>query len=412
VRTNTLLLALLGLKHSRINSFELTQTELVVDVAPRTRRAFCSGCGRRCRHGYDARERRWRHLEIIGLRVQLRYRLRRVECRRCGVRSELVPWAEPDSGFTRAFEQQVAYLAQRTDKTTVCSVMDIAWETVGRIVQRVVARLGPTDRLAGLRRIAIDELSYRRHHEYVTIVTDHDTGRIVWAAKGKSADTLRAFFDALGSERSALLELVTIDMSQAYIEVVRERAPKATLVFDRFHVQRLVQNALDEVRRAQVREVAGTPAAKAIKKTRYALQKNPWNLTQPEKERLAQVQRRNRPLFRGYLLKETFASILDGAQVNVARDKLTDWVGWASRSKLPPFKKVAATVTKYSEGILGYVATGMSNGRAEGMNGKVRTITRRAYGFHSASALISLLFLCCSGLVLEPLRRLPGDFIT
>lgn len=317
----------------------------------------------------------------------------------------MVPWAERGSRYTRAFEELVAYLAQRTDKTTIASMLSIGWQTVGHIITRVVARLGPVDRLADLTQIGIDELSYRRHHEYITIVTDHGTSRVVWAAPGKNADTARKFFDELGLERAAKLEVVTLDMSQAYIEAVREKAPQARLVFDRFHVQRLAHDALDKVRREQVRELAGTPEAKAVKKTRYALHKRPWNVTQPELERLAVVQHRNRPLYRAYLLKETLAATLDGRQVNVARTKLLGWIGWAQRSRLEPFKKVAKTLAKYIDGILAYVATGLSNGPAEGMNGKVRTITRRAYGFHSATSLISLLFLCCSGLVLLPLRR-------
>jgi transposase len=291
------------------------------------------------------------------------------------------------------------------DKTAVTHMTGVSWVTVGNIVERVVARVGAKDVLNGLTHIGIDELSYRRHHEYITIITDHINGRIVWAAPGKSADTVKKFFAALGAERSKQLELVTLDMSKAYIEAVRECAPQARLVFDRFHVQRLAHDALDTVRREQVRELHGVPQAQVLKKTRWALQKNPWNLTHIEEEKLVAVQVRNRPLYRAYLLKETLASILDRRQVNVARDKLQEWIGWAARSQLEPFKKVARTIKAHIDGILGYVATGLSNGFAEGMNGKIRTITRRSYGFHRASSLIALLFLCCSGITLLSLRE-------
>lgn len=407
MRATSLLRALLGLKHTIISSFEFTASGLLVRVRPPARKPHCSGCGRSCGRIYDGRERYWRHLDIIGLRVDLQYRLRRVDCPRCGVTTEMVPWADYGSVFTRPFEDAVAYLAQRADKTTVSEMMGIAWRTVGNIVERVVARLGPKDLLDGLTCIGVDELSYRRHHKYITIVTDHVRGRIVWAAEGKSAATLRAFFEELGAERSARLEAVTIDMSQAYIDAVKEMAPQAKLIFDRFHVQRLAHDALDEVRRAQVRELGRSPEARTLKKTRFALQKNPWNLTQPESEKLVEVQRRNRPLYRAYLLKETLAATLDRRQVNVARDRLAEWVRWATRSHLEPFKKAARTIKKHFEGIVAYVGTGLSNGPAEGMNGKARTITRRSYGFHRASSLIALLFLCCSGLVLSPLRRWP-----
>jgi transposase len=407
MRGTSVIRALLGLQHTIVSGFEFTAQELRVDVRPATCSPCCSGCGRRCKRVYDSRERFWRHLDVVGLRVVLRYRLRRVDCPCCGVTSELVPWAEHGASFTRSFEEVVAYLAQRTDKTTISEMMEIAWRTVGNIIERVVARLGPRDLLDELTLIGIDEISYRRHHKYITIVTDHVRGRVVWAAEGKSAETLREFFRVLGPERAAKLEAVTIDMSKAYIQAVTEMAPQAQVVFDRFHVQRLAHDALDEVRREQVRELAGTPEAKALKKTRVALQKNPWNLTQPQSEKLTEVQRRNRPLYRAYLLKETLAAILDGRQVNVARARLAEWIGWAARSKLEPFKKVSRTIKAHFEGIIAYVATGLSNGASEGMNGKVRTITRRSYGLHRASSLIALLFLCCSGLVLTPLRRWP-----
>jgi transposase len=135
------------------------------------------------------------------------------------------------------------------------------------------------------------------------------------------------------------------------------------------------------------------------------LQKNPWNLTDVEQGKLTDVQRTNRPLYRAYLLKETLARILDGAQVNVARDKLLDWIAWATRSRLPPFRRVARTIKQYIEGIVAYVATGLNSGRSEGLNGKIRTITRRSFGFHSATSLLALITLCCGGITLTPAHR-------
>jgi transposase len=231
---------------------------------------------------------------------------------------------------------------------------------------------------------------------------------VVWAHPGKNAETVARFFAELGPERAAKIEAVTIDMSGAYIQAVEDGAPNAQPIFDRFHVQRLAHDALDEVRREQVRELRGTDEGTALKKTRFALQKNPWNLTQPESERVALVQRRNRRLYRAYLLKETLADILSRRQPGVARQKLLDWIGWALHSRLEPFRKVARTIRKHIDGVIAYVATGLSNGPTEGLNGKVRTITRRAYGFHSARSLIGLIFLCCSGITLSPVRTVPS----
>lgn len=409
MRITTVLRRLLGLKQTCVTDFRFTETELVIGAKPAKRSSFCSGCGKRGPR-YDRRKRRWRHLDLCGLAVELEYSIWRVNCPSCGVTIEWVPWAAAGSGFTEVFEDAVAFLAQSTDKTTVTRLMRVSWATVGRIVERVVARRGPTNWLDGLKTIGIDELSYRRHHEYLTLVTDHDTGRIVWASPGKDKETVARFFAELGPERTAALETITMDMSGAYKTAVAEAAPHARIVFDRFHVQRLAHDALDTVRRQQWR-AADADDKEAIKGTRFALQKNPWNLTQPEHEKLAEVQRSNKRLYRAYLLKETLADILDRRQVHVARAKLDEWLAWATRSKLAPFRKLARTIKSHAEGILAYVATGLSNGRAEGLNGKVRTITRRAYGFHGPWSLIALIFLCCSGIIVTLPHRVPEQSV-
>ncbi len=408
MRATTLLRKLLALKQTRVTGFEFTDFGIEVDIAPTTRVPYCSACSLRARHVYDHRPRTWRHLDCAGMEVTLRYRQRRVDCRHClEVHAELVPWAESTSRFTRDFEDQAAYFAQVMDRTTVSKTLRVAWRTIGRIVERVVARLGPADRLNGLEHIGIDELSYRRHHEYITTVVDHVGSRVVWAGAGKSAATVDGFFKELGPKRAENLKTVTIDMSGAFIDAVERGAPQAQIVFDRFHVQRMAQDAVDKVRREQVQLLAGSDDAKALKKTRWALLKNPWNLTDVEGDKLAEVQRTNRPLYRAYLLKETLAEIFNRRQVNVAREKFIEWCGWAARSRLAPFKKLARTIRRHLEGILAFIATGLSNGKIEGLNGKIRTITRRAYGFHSARSLISFIFLCCTGLVLHPVFKTP-----
>jgi len=411
VRIQKLLRTLLGLEGTRVLdvNFDGTGLGLVVDVAPTWRQGRCSECETPS-PGYDRdRGRRWRHLDLAGMTLHLRYDIRRVSCPRCGVKVEQVPWAETSSWFTRPFEDQVGYLAQRCDQTTVSSMMRVAWDTVGAIIQRVVARRRDSDILDGLTRIGVDELSYRRHHEYVTVVVDHTRRRVVWAKPGKNADTLKAFFDELGTERCAKLEAVTIDMSGAYIKAVTECSPQAQIIFDRFHVQRLAQDAVDEVRRDEVRAATSDEERKDLKGTRWSLLKSFWNLSLFDTNRLSSLQRDNKRLYRAYLLKEGLVRVLDCPHEGLARRKLDEWIRWARRSRLEPFKRVAATIRDHAEGILAYVRSGLSNGRTEGLNGKARTITRRAYGFHSAHGLIALLMLCCSGIHLAPVHHWVGS---
>jgi transposase len=281
-----------------------------------------------------------------------------------------------------------------------------------RIIRRVVDRELDVsgDRLNGLKHIGIDELSYRRHHEYVTVVVDHERGVVVWSSKGKNAETLKAFFEELGPKRCAAIESVTIDMSGAYISVVKDKVPHARLVFDRFHVQRLVQDALDETRRDEVRAAETKEEKKALKNTRWSLLKSPWNLTDADHLTLEQLEEANKSIFRGHILKDSFAGILDGRQINVARRRLLQWIADAKSSGLDHFTRAAGTIERHLDGILEYVRTRFSNARTEGLNGKIRTITRRAFGFHSASALIAMIFLCCGGVVVTPAFSAPEGF--
>jgi transposase len=318
------------------------------------------------------------------------------------VRVEDVPWAAHASSFTYDFEELAAYLAQVTDKTRVTELMGIAWSTVGAIVQRVVDRKLDPELLENLRCIGVDEFGYKKRHNYLTVVVDHDRKRVVWTAKGKDAATLKAFFEDLGPERCAAIECVTMDLSAAFIKAVEESAPEAQIVFDRFHVQRLASDALDEVRREQLRELRGMPEGRELFRSRFALLKNPWNLSDIEHARLSQVQRANAPLYRAYLLKETLAKSLDYRQPARAQGALAEWLSWASRSRLRPFVRAARTVRKHFDGILAYVRERLTNAFLEGMNNRIRMIAHRAYGFHDHASLSSMIFLCCSGITLDP----------
>ena len=236
------------------------------------------------------------------------------------------------------------------------------------------------------------------------MVVDHDTKRVVWAGEGRSAETLAAFFERLGEERCAAIQEVTIDMAGGYQKAVREALPDATVIFDRFHVQRLAADALDAVRRDQVRDLGGM--GKGIKGLRYVLLKHPEKLKPAEHQRLADLRRGNRPLLRAYQLKEYLAEIYELTDLESAAWLLEDWAKWAQRSRLWPFVKLARTLRKHRTGILAYIESRLTNGIVEGINNKLRVIARRAYGFHSPQALTAMLFLTCGGIQLQP--ALPG----
>ena len=232
------------------------------------------------------------------------------------------------------------------------------------------------------------------------------------ARRGKSAKTLQAMLnisctDVLSHRwtRKPTASSKRV-MSEAYITVVQQTVPQAQIVFDRFHVQKLVNEALDETRREEWRRLRGmnTADATTVKGLRWPLLKNPWNLTRKQTQRLSTLQRDNDRLYRAYLLKETFADILDRRQPIVVNAKLKEWLSWASRSRLPGFVKVARTIRAHLDDIVAYIRWGVTTGIVEGLHNKVRVITRRAFGFHSASALIGMIMLCCTNLELHPPR--------
>lgn len=382
---------------------------LVVRVRPTWTKPRCSGCGRtlprRARGARATLDRRWRHLDLAGCQLELSYDTHWVNCPDCGRVVEAVPWSsEARARSTDEFDRQVAFLAQRCDTTTVARLMRLSWRSVGNCVEREVRRQRPGDPLLGLRIIGVDELSYRKHHHYVTVVTDLVQRRFVWGRDGKSAESLAAFFEALGAERREQIEIVCMDMSGAYIKAVREHLPKAQIIFDRFHVQALVNAALDEVRRSQWREVRGTPAARTVKGLRWALLKNPVTLSEAQQATLSCLQRVNVPIYRAFLLKEQFRDILDRRQINVVRELLLRWCAWACRSRLPAFVKVQRTIRQYLEEIVAYIRWRVTNGPTEGLNTKARLATRRAYGYHSADAVLAALNLMCSGIELDPVH--------
>ena len=402
LRVQELLHRLLGLQGLRVRGVQLTARGVVVDVCPRQRKPRCGLC-RRPAPGYDSEpERVWRHLALGQFVFWLRYKPRRVSCREHGVRVEHVPWAAHGSHFTRPFEELVAWQAQRMPKSSICRLLGIHWRTVGTIIQRVVEERLSSSRLEGLQVIGIDELAWSSRHKYLSLVVDHFRSRVVWVGEGKSEETLDAFFDELGEEGTQELTHATLDLSAAFSKAVSTRAPHVRKTFDRFHVQKLANEALDTVRRQEVRKLAGSEEGKALKQTRWALLKNPWNLTVRQGEKLSQLKKNNQTLYRAYLLKESLARGLDYVQPKRASEHLDKWCQWAGHSQLEPFVRLSRTIRKHKDGILAYVETGLSNGVVEGLNNKIRAVIRRAHGFRNDKALEAMIFLCCGGLEFTP----------
>ena len=393
---------LLGIAGVSVAAVRFEREGVVTVLRVRRRLLVCPRCGCVGRAGYDQRLRRWRHLDLGGTRWFLEYGLRRFPCSGCGrVVSEAVPWARPGARFTRGFEAVVAWLAQQSAFSVICRLLRVTWRSVARIVARVVADLRPNERLDGLRRIGVDEVSYRRGYRFLTVVADQDSGRVVWVGKGHSQQTLEQFFDQLGRERTAGLAAISSDMWAAYQNAIAARAPAARVCIDPFHVVQRANRAVETVRKQEwrtLRESGGQ--ARWLQQTRWSVLKRPERLSDRQAESLARLQRENKRLYRAYLLKEQLRAIYAVAPGDAAR-LLDAWISWAARSELPPFVTLARTLRKHRDGVLAAIELGLSNSRLEALNAKIRLINHRSYGFHSADPLIALIHLCCGPLTIE-----------
>jgi transposase len=401
---------LLGLQRAVIEDVWIgDEGEVVVAVRPIWRERDRCGICRRRSPGFDLGDgrRRWRALDLGTTLAFVEADAPRVSCRRHGVVVCAVPWARHQARFTTAFEDQTAWLAVNTSKTAVAQLMRIAWRTVGGICQRVAAEAQrEVDLLAGLRRIGIDEISHRTGQRYLTVVVCHDTGRLVWAAAGRDRKTVEAFLDQLGEERCKQLELVSADMAAWVAGPITERCPQAELCLDPFHVVMLATDALDEIRREvwnEARRAGEIAVARDLKGARFALWKNPENLTDRQQHKLADIQRTNARLYRAYLIKEQLRQIYR-LPADAAIRLLDGWLKWARRCRLTPFIKLARTITDQRNGIIAAIQHGLSNARVEAINTQIRLITRRAFGFHSPDTLIALATLSLADLC-PPLPR-------
>jgi transposase len=402
VRATTALNRMLRLPGAWVSDLSFNGEGVIVTVRLRRRRRVCSGCGQLGGHIHGRRVKRWRHLDLGCTRCLIECELRRVWCPDCGARYEAVPWARAGSRYTRDFEDVVAWLAQQMAKKPIAGLMRIAWDSVGRIVERVVAEHLDERRLEGLVQIGVDEISYRRHQRYLTSVVDHRSGAIVWCAPGRNAETLRAFFALLG-ERKDSIRAVSIDMSGGYEKAIHECIPQAEIAFDPFHVVRLAQRAVDQVRRDEwnAHERSHTPKGRWIKGTRWSLLKAPAKQKPEQLALLAEVQHANRALYRAFLLKEELRLIYQLERPALAEKQLDAWLDWAPRSRLDPFVKLARTIRLHRHGILAAIRLGLTNGRLEGLNSRIRLISHRSFGFHSANPLIALVYLCCTGITIQ-----------
>jgi transposase len=401
VRVTTAFNRILSLPNTLVRSVAFTSDGLVIEVRMRSRRLVCP-CGTVSRGGYDSSVRRWRHLDFGACQVWLQARIRRIDCRGCGrVRTEQVPWARPGARHSNDFEDVAAWLAQRMDKTATARLLRCSWHAIDAIVERVVAQHIDDTRLDDLYRIGVDEISYKRRHQYLTVVADHDSGTVVWIGKGRDQPTFDKFFDALGPQRAARVEAISADASGIYLPVARDRIPQATICMDPFHVIKWANEALELVYRAEAPRIAsgpGLPSRREWRKTRYAVRAGAEHLDTEHLNLLTVLRRRRYRLWRAWELKEQLRDLFRDIDPDHAAAYLKRWCTSALRSRISQFKVLVRRLRKHFQAIVAAVQLGLSNSRLEGINAKIRLIQRRGYGYRNIDSLMSMIYLCLGGI--------------
>jgi transposase len=410
MRVATLFKRLLGLAGVRVVGVELEEPGgeplVVVHLARPARRVLaCSVCGQVGRAIYDHIERRWRHRDVLGARCQLRCRLARLACPTCGVQCEAVPFARPGSRFSRDFEDGCLWLTRHAPKSVVAKLMRIDWATVGRMLGRLRSeRLGGDGELAGLglRLIGVDEVSHRRGHRYLTVVTCHERGQVIWVGHGDRSEALAAFFVALGPERCAAIQAISADMGAHYLRAIKAHAPQAAICADPFHLVSAGQFALDRLRARHWQQLRADDPERArwLKGVRFALHRGPATRRPADLALIDELAKVNQPLYLAHLWVEQLRALLQG-RLTDPEQVLAELIATAPALGHLRFSRLGRTLASNADKVLNTIRLGLSNGRIEAMNSTVRLLSHRARGFRKVEHLEALIHLVCGRLRVE-----------
>lgn len=369
-----------------------------VMIRPRVNsRPICSKCGKQC-PGYDRAEnpRRFKFVPLWAMPVSLIYRMRRVDCPDCGVRTERVPWAQGKSPITNEYKQFLARWAKRMSWKEVAKAFRESWESVYESVKQAVSWGLKHRSLDGIESIGVDEVQWKKGHKYQTVVyqLDTDQKRLLWIGSDRKAKTLRSFFDFLGKDRTDQLQYICSDMWKAYIKVIAEKAPHAVHILDRFHIMQQMSKAIDRVRAADVKRLQADGYESVLKGARWLILTGRKNRTRRQAVKLGKLVQYNLPAIRSHLMKEDFGRFWEYKSSTYAAKFLDQWCTRAMRSRIEPMKKVAGMLRRKRELILNWFkAEGrLSSGIVEGFNNKLKLITRKSYGFRTQKAYETALY--------------------
>jgi transposase len=377
---------------------EAGRLDVQIDFTPSSR-FTCPNCGAADCPAYDTQRKTWRHLNFFQHQTYLNARVPRVRCEVCGIRQVNVPWARPDSGFTLLFEAMVMTMVSAMPVAAVARIVDEHDTRLWRVVHHYVDEGRARTDASEVTRVAIDETAARRGHDYITLFVDIDQARVLFATEGKDAATVAAFADDLaahGGDPEAIEE-VCIDMSPAFIKGIAENLPEAAVTFDKFHAVKIINDAVDQVRRAEQKQQG------VLRGTRYIWLRNPDNLSERQRTTLESLPTRHLKTARAYQIRLAFQELYDQPS-EAAASYLKKWYFWATHSRLEPIIDAAHTVKRHWGGILRWFDSKIANGLIEGINSLVQAAKAKARGYRSIRNLKAIVYLVAGKLDL----RLPA----
>ncbi len=371
--------------------------DLVVAVKPHKTGCRCPQCGRRGRIVRTMGPRRWRDVRVCGRTVWLQHCPREIRCPTHGRRVEDPPWAEPTARISYRCEYLLLRYCQAMPQKTVSLLLGLAPSTVSDLLHRIVRRARLRHKIRGLKTLGVDEISYARGHRYATVVYDLDRSCVVWVGRGKARETIDQFFRHLSDYQKARIRWACCDMSEAFMGAIQQHCPRARLVLDRFHVVKALNDAVDEVRKAQWREASAKDRI-SLKGLRWLLYRHSSHRSGRDTATLRALEKANRRIYRAWRLKDEFEQLWEYNARWAAERFLKRWTTTALKSRLEPLRKFVGTVRKHAEGILAFVDTRLTNAVAEGLNRIIPMVKNRASGFRSLEAFADLIYLCVGDL--------------
>ena len=357
----------------------------------------CPICGKKACPVHDTADKTWRHLNFFQYKCYIHFRTPSTKCGDCGVHLYVPSWGRPRSGFTLLFEAFVLTLAKEVPISKIAELVDEHDTVIWRIVKIHIKKAYSEKDMSAVVKVGIDETSSKKGHNYISFFVDMTVRDVIFATPGKDAETILRFSDEMSrhSGDSDRITDVSMDMSPAFIAGVGKNLTNASITFDKFHVVKQLNEAIDEIRRSEQK------INPCLKGSRYIWLKNPSKLTVRQQNDIKTLSKENRRLAKAYQMKLTFQDIYRFVTDKDTADyAIQKWLSWAVRSRLEPIKRFAKMVKAHYSGILRFFDSKLTAGLSEGINSRIQEVKRRAKGFRNVDNFINMIYLVCANLVL------------